>query len=31
VTPFTFAFEDGGVDIDDWLYPHYSSGQAMNS
>ncbi len=31
VTPFTFAFEDGGPDIDDWLYPHFRSGQAMNT
>ncbi len=31
VAPFTFAMEDGGVDLDDWLYPHFRSGQPMNS
>jgi len=31
VAPFTFALEDGGVDIDDWLYPHFRSDQRMNS
>lgn len=31
VAPLTFAIEDGGVDMDDWLYPHFRSGQAMNS
>jgi hypothetical protein len=31
VTPFTFALEDGGVDLDDWLYPHFRSGQPMNT
>ena len=27
----TFAVEDGGVDLDDWLYPHFRSGEAMNT
>jgi ABC-type transport system substrate-binding protein len=27
----TFAIEDGGVDLDDWLYPHFRSGEAMNT
>jgi peptide/nickel transport system substrate-binding protein len=27
----TFAFEDGGVDLDDCLYPHFRSGEAMNT
>lgn len=31
VAPFTFAFEDGGVDLDDWLYSQFRSGQPMNS
>jgi peptide/nickel transport system substrate-binding protein len=31
VAPFTFAFEDGGVDLDDWLYPQFHSDQTMNS
>ena len=31
MAPLTFAIEDGGVDMDDWLYPHFRSGQAMNS
>ena len=31
VAPFTFAMEDGGVDIDDWLYPQFRSDQSMNS
>jgi peptide/nickel transport system substrate-binding protein len=31
VAPFTFMLEDGGVDIDDWLYPHFRSDQRMNS
>ncbi len=28
---FTFALEDGGVDLDDWLYPYFRSGQPLNS
>ena len=28
---FTFNLEDGGVDLDDWLYPHFRSGEAMNT
>lgn len=31
VAPFTFTLEDGGVDLDDWLYPHFRSGQPMNT
>lgn len=31
VAPFTFGFEDGGLDLDDWLYPHFRSGQPMNT
>lgn len=31
VAPFTFAMEDGGEDLDDWLYPQFRSGQPMNS
>jgi ABC-type transport system substrate-binding protein len=31
VAPFTFAFDDGGLDLDDWLYPHFRSGQPMNT
>jgi len=31
VAPFTFALEDGGVDIDDWLYAQFRSDQSMNS
>ena len=31
VTPFTFMLEDGGVDINDWLYPHFRSEQRLNS
>jgi ABC-type transport system substrate-binding protein len=31
VATFTFGFEDGGVDLDDWLYPHFRSGQPMNT
>ena len=31
VVPFTFALEDGGVDLDDWLYPHFRSGQPQNT
>lgn len=31
VAPFTFMIEDGGVDLDDWLYPHFRSGQPMNT
>ena len=31
VVPFTFALEDGGVDLDDWLYPQFRSGQPMNT
>jgi peptide/nickel transport system substrate-binding protein len=27
----TFSLEDGGVDLDDWLYPHFRSGAPMNS
>lgn len=29
--PFTFMLEDGGVDLDEWLYPHFRSGQPMNT
>jgi peptide/nickel transport system substrate-binding protein len=28
---FSVGFEDGGVDLDDWLFPHYRSGEAMNT
>jgi hypothetical protein len=28
---FTFAFEDGGVDLDDWLYGQFRSGAPMNT
>jgi ABC-type transport system substrate-binding protein len=31
VAPCTFGFEDGGLDLDDWLYPHFRSGQPMNT
>lgn len=31
VTTFTFGFEDGGLDIDDWLYPRFRSGQPQNT
>jgi ABC-type transport system substrate-binding protein len=31
VAAFTFAFEDGGVDLDDSLYAQFRSGQPMNS
>ncbi|HYM16179.1 MAG TPA: ABC transporter substrate-binding protein [Dehalococcoidia bacterium] len=31
VAPFTFAFEDGGYDVDSWLYPQFRSGQPMNT
>jgi peptide/nickel transport system substrate-binding protein len=31
VTLCTFAMEDGGNDLDDWLYPHFRSGQPMNT
>jgi len=31
VTSFTFGFEDGGLDIDDWLYPRFRSGQPQNT
>ncbi|MHB8516033.1 MAG: ABC transporter substrate-binding protein [Dehalococcoidia bacterium] len=31
VVPFTFGFEDGGVDLDEWVYPQFRSGQPMNS
>ena len=31
VTAFTFGFEDGGVDLDGWLYPHFRSGQPQNT
>lgn len=31
VAPLTFAIEDGGIDLDDWLYPSFRSGQPMNS
>jgi ABC-type transport system substrate-binding protein len=31
VVPFSFAFEDGGVDLDDCLYAQFHSGQAENS
>jgi peptide/nickel transport system substrate-binding protein len=31
VVPFTFGFEDGGVDLDDCLYPHFRSAQPMNT
>ena len=30
-TAFTLMYEDGGVDIDSWLYPHFRSGQPMNT
>ena len=28
---FTLMLEDGGVDLDDWLYPHFRSGARMNT
>jgi peptide/nickel transport system substrate-binding protein len=31
VTQFTLAMEDGGADLDDWLYPQFRSGQPMNT
>lgn len=31
VVPFTLAFEDGGVDLDEWLYAQYRSGQSQNT
>ncbi len=31
VATFTFALEDGGVDLDDWLYAQFRSGQPLNS
>jgi peptide/nickel transport system substrate-binding protein len=31
VVHFTFGFEDGGVDLDDWLYGQFHSGQPMNT
>jgi len=31
VTAFTFALEDGGVDLDDWLYLPFRSGQPGNT
>ncbi len=31
IVPFTFGFEDGGVDLDDCLYPHFRSGQPHNT
>lgn len=31
VVQFTFGFEDGGVDLDDWLYGQFHSGQPMNT
>jgi hypothetical protein len=31
VASFTLAFEDGAVDLDEWLYPHFRSGQPMNT
>jgi ABC-type transport system substrate-binding protein len=27
----TLMLEEGGVDLDDWLYPHFRSGQTMNT
>ena len=31
VVPFTFGFEDGGVDLDDWVYGEFRSGQPRNT
>jgi hypothetical protein len=31
VVPFTLALEDGGVDLDEWLYGQYRSGAPMNT
>jgi peptide/nickel transport system substrate-binding protein len=31
VVHFTFGFEDGGVDLDDWVYGQFHSGQPMNT
>jgi len=31
VVPFTFGFEEGGVDLDDWLYAQFHSGGALNT
>lgn len=31
IAPCTFAFEDGGVDLDDWVYGQFRSGQPDNT
>ncbi len=31
VVPFTFGFEDGGVDLDEWVYPAFRSGAPDNT
>jgi peptide/nickel transport system substrate-binding protein len=31
IVPATFLLEDGGVDLDDWLFPHFRSGGSMNT
>lgn len=31
VVAATFMLEDGGVDLDDWLYAHFRSGGSMNT
>lgn len=31
VASFTFMLEDGGVDLDDWLYPHFRSSGPKNT
>ena len=31
VALFTFGLEDGGVDLDDWLYGHFHSGAPLNT
>jgi ABC-type transport system substrate-binding protein len=31
VVPFTFGFEDGGPDLDEWVYAHFHSGGPMNT
>ncbi len=31
VVPCTLGFEDGGVDLDEWLYPQFRSGGPLNT
>lgn len=30
-TPFTFGFDNGWIDLDDWLYPYFHTGGTKNS